>query len=223
MKIALINASPKTTDSTSKVLLQSLKTYFPNEKIVELHWSSGDFHQQKRKGNLEVEMFERIASCEAVVFAFPLYIDSVPSHLLRFLPDFEKYLKTRGTYTLKRVYAIVNNGFFDPKQDIPAIEVMENWALHCGLTFGQGIGVCGGGLISVLGMLPKGWGPKKNIEKSMKQLAKNITTKKIYPIGLVMPNFPKFLYKIVAEAIWRYFILKNGLKCRDIYRQIQVL
>lgn len=66
----------------------------------------------------------KIQSSDALIFAFPLYIDSIPSHLLREL----LVLEQRGFQEKKtKVYCIINNGFFEGEQNHVAIEQMKLW------------------------------------------------------------------------------------------------
>ena len=114
---------------------------------------------------------------------------------------------------------IVNNGFFDPQQDTPAIQVIENWSMCCGLTFGQGAAVGGGGMITALNSVPEGYGPKKNISEAMKTLSSSIKEGRSDAILYVLPNYPEFLYKFQAELGWRIMAKKNGLNTKDLFQK----
>ena len=74
MRLSFVNASPKPNESTSGLLLQYLKTKLSsNAQIEEFHISTQE---------LSTEKIEKILEVDAVIFALPIYMDSLPSHLL---------------------------------------------------------------------------------------------------------------------------------------------
>ena len=86
MKIALINGSPKNMESASGCLLQELKKFLGDDKeIAEYSF---------RKPQLNEEEMEQVAESNALVFAFPLYVDGIPSHLLSCIMQLESFLST---------------------------------------------------------------------------------------------------------------------------------
>ena len=54
---------------------------------------------------------DEIRDAQAVVFGLPLYVDGVPSHVLRFLEKMEAFCKDNDLHL--SVYCIANNGFID--------------------------------------------------------------------------------------------------------------
>ena len=74
MKIALIHASPKAADSASGILLELLASRLPREAVVlrtALHTPS-----------VSPQALEQLREADLWVFSLPLYVDSVPGHLL---------------------------------------------------------------------------------------------------------------------------------------------
>lgn len=209
MRITLVNASPKQKNSTSAVLLGILKKYLGCE-AAEFIWN--------KKRATERQIQEMMQS-DVVVIAFPLYIDSVPSHLLRCMVQAEEYAKEHPTEKKPMLYVVLNNGFFQGKQNVPAIEVMRHWANHCGLLFGQAAGIGGGGMISFIQSIPDGHGPKKNICMVLQKMSKNILEGKSGKDLITEPNYPAWAYKMQAEYGWRAQARKNGLKARDLNKQ----
>lgn len=209
MKITMINGSPKQKDSASGAILSMLREYFGQE-VTEYSWN---------KMQAEERELQELVESDAIVIAFPLYIDSIPSHLLRCLIQVEEYTHLHQKQKETRVYVIVNNGFFQGKQNVPAIEVMEHWAGRCGFLFGQAIGIGGGGMINSIKSIPDGHGPKKNITLALNELGKNIMERKTGKIHVFEPNYPALAYKWQAEYGWRMMAKKNGLKRRDLDRQ----
>jgi len=210
MKIALINGSPKAQNSASELLLDMLKEYLPGEEVKEY---------VSNKVELSEKTIMELLQEEVLVFAFPLYIDSIPSHLLRCLEQVERTIKETQKETGQMVYTIVNNGFFDGKQNVPAIECIKNWCSRCGFSFGQGIGIGGGGMIGEIKSIPNGYGPKRNVSRALKNLSENMQNKKSGTVMTLEFNYPAFLYKLQAEYGWRFMARKNGVKIRELNKK----
>lgn len=209
MKIALINGSPKVKNSASGILLNELKSLRSGDCITEY-----GFHTPVLPSEMNLAEFSQQ---DAAVFAFPLYVDGIPSHLLNCLCQLEKYFKTHPSNLT--VYLIVNCGFFEGDQNRYALEIMKNWCVRGGLKWGQGIGIGGGGMLVGLQNVPAGKGPRKNFSAAIGQLSEHITlgtnTEDIY----VSPNIPRIAYKMGGEVGWRQQIKANGLLEKDLFRQ----
>lgn len=209
MKIALINGSPRGKGNTSGYILQELKTFLQkdNNEIFEHHF---------KKPELSKDEMEQLAEYSVLVFAFPLYVDGIPSHLLNCLIQLEKFFKTTGRNDIV-VYCIVNCGFYEGHHNKLAIEMMENWCAKAGLKWGQGLGNGAGGMIQGIKSVPIGHGPKKNLGKALKQLASNISKSASGENIFITANFPRILYKLAAEMGWQQDIKANGLRRRDLF------
>jgi hypothetical protein len=210
MKIALINGSPKMKESNSGILLEEVKqmigdraeiVYFPCHK------------SQLTKENIE-EMF----TCNSFVIAFPLYVDGIPSHLLRVLQQIEEAIAI-NSYTPVRIYGIANSGFYDARQNRLALRILRNWSDRAGLIWGQGLGFGAGGMLGSLQTVPAGSGPKKNLGSVLQEFTTNILEQRKGKNLYTTPNFPRFLYKLAAEHGWRKQIKSNGLKIKDLHRK----
>lgn len=210
MKIALINGSPKIRDSASGAILKLLGTYLKDAETVTFQWN---------RNAVPNEELEQIASCDAAVIAFPLYVDCLPSHLLRCMKQLEEYLNQSEEKNLSRFGVIVNNGFFDAHQNIPAAEVIRSWCGHADISFIGGLGIAGGGMLGLLEQYG-GNGPFKIISEKLQSFAEKILDENCAGnFDLTHPAFPAFLYKQAAQMGWRMEAKKNGLKVKDLRRQ----
>lgn len=203
LKVALINGSPKAKESASGYILQDLKELLTEATISEFSARTS-----------ELNHVDEIVTQEILVFAFPLYVDAIPSHLLSFLNQLEQVLKDRNSDMV--VYAIVNSGFYESHQNEYALQLMRNWCVKAKVRWGQGLGIGAGGMMSSIHTIPHGKGPKKNISISMETLAVNIGRKKSDKNIFTAPNFPRFLYKMAAEMGWRQAVKANGFKTKDL-------
>ena len=208
MKLAFINGSPKAKDSASECILKMLKNLFNNNDMI----SEYNF----RKPHLDNKEIEQICQCNAIVMAFPLYVDGIPAHLLSCLYEMEKFFKASPNPNAK-VYALVNSGFYEGKQNSLALEMVENWCEKCGISFGQGIGIGGGGMLPAIPNVPDGKGPKKKSYKALKNLSNNISTNSSAENIFISQSFPRIAYKLSAEAGWRQKIKANGLSKKDLF------
>lgn len=211
MKIAMINGSPKLKKSNSESLLKSLEASLPCEYEV--------IHYNLSKKPLTDEQYITLCHTDVMIFAFPLYIDAIPSHLFRMLIALEDYLKSENKKSIS-VYAIINNGFYEGQQNHIAINILENWCEHCGLHFGQGIGLGAGEMLGVIQNVPLGHGPLKNLGSAISLLTNNIIEQRNGESILFSPNFPYFAWHCYATSFWNSLGKQNHLKRKDIVRKL---
>lgn len=209
MKIAFINGSPKMKDSASGCFLRELKAFLENESLIisEYHFC---------KPQLTAEQMKNLSECNILVFSFPLYVDGIPSHLLDCFVQLETFLAGQKEKKIK-VYAMVNSGFYESRQNRLAIEMMKNWCEKSGLVWGQGVAIGAGAMLGMLKNVSMGYGPKKDLGKALKQLAGNILNCNSEENIFITANFPRAIYKFGAEMGWRQSIKANGLKPKDLF------
>lgn len=165
------------------------------------------------------EEIEILFDFDVFVFAFPLYVDGIPSHLLNCLCQIEEAAKNIKDKSVT-VYVLVNSGFFEEHQNRLALDMMKNWCAKVGFEWGQGIGIGGGGALAGLSNIPLGKGPKSSLGIAFKSLVDNISIKSQADNIFVSMNFPRIMYKIIGEFGWRQEIKKNGLKVKDLSRRL---
>lgn len=210
MNIAFINGSPKLKNSVSYYILQELNSLLKNHNNMICECCSGGC-------KLTETDIQKITQCNILIFAFPLYVDSIPSHLLSYLVEMESAFLSINKKDIG-VYAISNCGFYEGHQNRIALDIMENWCIKTGLNWKQGLGIGGGAMLTGIKNVPIGHGPKKNLGKALKKLSENILENASDENIFITPNFPRFLYKFAAEAGWRKSIRKNGLSVKDLSR-----
>lgn len=208
MKICMINGSPKAGKSTSELLIGYLLPFLKGNEIIMYPMREIDFSQTQ---------FSQIQSSDVLIFAFPLYVDSINSALLRVLAAFQD--KGFGNKNLM-VYCIINNGFYEGRQNQVAAEIMRNWCRAVGLTYGQTLGIGAGEMLAFIKDVPLGHGPNKNIGTALQKLSQNILFRSQGEDLFISPNWPRFLWKIQASLFfWYPRAQKNGLKRRDLYSE----
>ena len=212
MKIAMINGSPKLGKSNSILMLQLLQSLIkPDHEI---------FRYDISKKPLSHEQYIELCHIDTLVLAFPLYIDAVPSHLMRMMVSLEEYIKTKRDNEIN-VYAIVNNGFYEGKQNHIALKIIQNWCKRCGLHFSQGIGQGAGEMMGFIQKVPMGHGPLKNLGKALDNLAGNLIFNRDGETLLFSPNFPRFAWRFSGtHFFWNSTAKRNGLTMKQIKKRL---
>ncbi len=136
-KTVLINCSPKRKLSVSGFIMRCAGLMIRGAKEY-LHL---------RTPADRAAILQALKDAGKVIFVTPLYVDSVPSHVLPFMKEMEAFCRENGL-SLK-VYAIANNGFIEGRQNEPLMQVMENFCARAGLEWRGGIGIGGGVMLNV--------------------------------------------------------------------------
>ncbi|MCL1964368.1 MAG: hypothetical protein FWF69_04830 [Firmicutes bacterium] len=207
MKIAMINGSPKLGQNNSGIMLKLFEPFIQAAHEIAQYTIS--------KEPLTQEQYLALLGADALLFAFPLYVEAIPSHLLRMMTALEKHAKREKKQGLY-VYFIINNGFYEGTQNRIAVEVLENWCARCGFRFGMAVCQGAGEMMPAVESMPMGHGPLKNLGKAMKSLAEAIDNKSCGEAIFISPNWPRFMWKFQSHLFWRNAAKKNGLNKADI-------
>ena len=137
MKTVFINASPKKRFCASAYFLFLQRLFVPGKKVTMKLRTPADHDP----------ILEELRDAQNVVFGLPLYVDGIPSNVLRFLEKMEAYCKENDLHL--RVCCIANNGFIEGKQNEPLMQLFENFCARAGLVWGGGVGIGGGVMLNV--------------------------------------------------------------------------
>ena len=141
MKTVFINCSPKKRFCASAYFLFLQRLFVSGEKISEKLRTPGD----------HARILEALCDAQAVVFCLPLYVDGIPSHVLRFMEEMERFCREKGLSL--SVYCIANNGFIEGRQNEPLMQSFEHFCTRAGLSWGGGVGIGGGVMLNVTRIL----------------------------------------------------------------------
>jgi hypothetical protein len=203
-----LNGSPKPKASTSANILTALEERLAGNEVVRLRASIGSVP----------DAASHLLSCDALVIAFPLYVDSIPSHVIRFLEGLEQVCASAPVARIREVklYAMINCGFMEPEHAAIAVDMVKFWCAKVGFTFGRAAAFGGGGM----GLSVKiGYGPGKNYGLALDDLAGDIKAGRGGETIRTKMNFPRFLYIKAAHHGWRKAARKRGLKAGELYRR----
>lgn len=206
MKVALINASPRGNSSTSRFLLEQIKSCARDGCTFS---EVGANRESFADDQLQV-----LREAEAWVFANPIYIDSLPGHLIPLLMQLEA-----GQFAGHKVYALVNCGFFESSHNRTAIRIYENWCKKSGNEWCGAAAIGGGGAIEHMHSVPFDKGPLSPVGKVLKRTADCIKSGSRMQNAFVSVGIPRFLYIICANYAWKKSAKHNGLKVKDLYRK----
>ena len=212
MKIALINGSPKKGKNNSAYFAEELeKKLPPDTTCVPVRINTPGITR---------EQLDVLAGSDALVFFFPLYADAFPSHLLSALITAEEYFNSLPPNRPRpRVYAAVNNGFYEGIQNILVLDMLRFWCAKTGLPWGSGIGIGTGEMLGDLPSVPAGYGPKKTMGKLLDGLAASIIDGKDTANNFGAADFPRFAFTFMANLGWKQQARQNKLRTRDIYKK----
>ena len=141
MKTVFINCSPKKRFCASAYFLFLQRAFVGGKKVTEKLRTPAD----------HARILEQLRDARAVVFGLPLYVDGIPSHVLRFMEAMEAFCRENDLHLT--VYCVANNGFIEGKQNEPLMRSFAHFCSRAGLTWGGGVGIGGGVMLNVTRIL----------------------------------------------------------------------
>ena len=141
MKTVFINCSPKKRFCASAYFLFLQRLFVGGIKVTEKLRTPAD----------HARILDEIKDAQSVVFGLPLYVDGIPSHVLRFMEEMEAFSRQNGLHL--SVYCIANNGFIEGKQNEPLMRSFGHFCSRAGLNWGGGVGIGGGVMLNVTRLL----------------------------------------------------------------------
>lgn len=138
MKTVFIDSSPKKKMSASEFIAAFTGVFVKGRKEYLKLRTPSDYEH----------ILEAVKDADNVVFAMPLYVDGIPSHVLPFLKKMEEF--SRKNNLKAGIYVISNCGFIEGKQTEPLMQCMENFCIRSGLSWRGGLGIGGGVMMNVM-------------------------------------------------------------------------
>jgi hypothetical protein len=212
MKVLLVNGSPRQKAGSSEIIARALRG-----KLGAAHEYRTVFTASEERADAAC------AESDLIVFAFPLYIDSLPFGLIRWLCDFRRVLTESG-HGATPVYAIANCGFYEGEQNKTALDIMRNFCEATGLAWKGGIGIGTGEMIRETESIPENIWIKRPVWAAIDELARAASASlrgeaSSFGNRYVHHAFPRFLFKFAAESGWKRMLKKNGVAVKAISAQ----
>ena len=203
-RILLINCSMRGKEANSETFLKRL--------AEDLHT---DHEYLRFKDAGEEETVSKMADAETIILAMPLYVDGLPSNVIRLLQKIEEKLNGKG----RKIYVLANLGLYESHQLVNLLSMMKYWCKKTGFQYKGAIGIGAGELIGVL-IRKISFGPVRPALNALKDLAMAIDRKEDLEDRYVQPfAFPRRLYIFIANRSWDLHALKQGLKPSDLEKR----
>ena len=163
-------------------------------------------------------LVEKLEDAGTMILCMPLYVDGVPSQMIRLMETFERSYKGGS----KKIYLISNMGLYESSQLVNIFGAVKQWCGRMGFEFCGGLGVSAGELQGVLMQaLPFRIGPTKNIARGVVKLARAANSGEKTEDVFAEPHlFPRRLFMWIANYSWNINARKNGIRPKDLYRQL---
>ena len=141
MKTVFINCSPRKRFCASAYFLFLQRLFTGGEKVSERLRTPAD----------HTRILEQLRDAQAAVFGLPLYVDGIPSHVIRFLTEMETFCREHDLRLC--IYCVANNGFIEGRQNEPLMRIFGHFCDRAGLKWGGGVGIGGGVMLNVTRIL----------------------------------------------------------------------
>ena len=208
-RTVLLNGSMRNRNGNSAKLAKQLAARLEDEvESVDLKDWMKDMSGLVRK----------LEDAPAIVFCIPLYVDGLPSQVIRLMEKFGQ--EYRGG--VKKIYVLANMGLYESSQLVNLFYAVTQWSRKMGFEYCGGLGVSAGELIGgLMEMIPFGRGPIRKTAEGMDLLARAINSgSRTYDIYAEPKGFPKWLFIQIANNNWDRLAKKNGIDPKELYRQL---
>lgn len=187
-----INGSPKLDNSNSNYFLK---------KLSSEHYIS---YVYKDKFS---EILKNMKEVDTIILSFPLYVDDVPNKVIEL---FEYIENNQVNIKGKKVYAIINCGFWEAKQNRTADLIVQNFANNNGAKYmgsfnigaGEIIGKCNNKKIYRLVSIP--------FLFKIRKFKKSINKGKSITLETTIRPMSKRLYVVLANYNWKKKMIKSN-------------
>ena len=142
--------------------------------------------------------FDLVDESDLIILAFPLYVDSLHSQVIKTLELIAEHEKGKCDLGKKRVVAIANSGFPEAKHNDIALAVCRIFAKQVGFTWAGGLAMGGGGMIAGRPLTEIG-GMVRNQKKALEIAADSLAK------GEAIPQEAAVLMSKLGIPRWMYF------------------
>ena len=155
---------------------------------------------------------------ETLVLCMPLYVDGVPSQMIRLMELFEQAYKGGS----KKIYLLANMGLYESCQLQSLFGAVKQWCVKMSFSYCGGLGISAGELLGELMVhVPFHIGATKKAADGMKRLAKAVNSGSMLADIFAEPYaFPRALYIAIANLSWNRTARANGLRPGDLVRRL---
>ncbi|MBV1758288.1 MAG: NAD(P)H-dependent oxidoreductase [Dethiosulfatibacter sp.] len=206
--VLFLIGSPKKSRSTS----ESMSDYLA-EKIKEsVNWNIEKIHILTNIQENPDTIEKAANQSDVIVLAFPTYVDSLPSHVIRALMLMESRLdKTK----IREFMVLINCGFPETFHNDNALKICHFYAKQNGLDWRGGIAVGAGGAIVGKKLTDLG-GMAGNLMKNLAVLADRLVEHETSEDDSILrvQTVPTRMYNMAGNMGWKKQAQKLGVQDR---------
>jgi hypothetical protein len=209
-KIVLLNGSPKGRGGSSGSFGDYILGKISKEGISKETFHVGKSVRKEEKWN---SLVESLKNADTIILTFPLYWDSLPSHLINGLEKL--YTQKDELGKSQNFYTIINNGFPEPWHNEIAIEICKCFATKMDYKWQGALNIGGGAAINEKPLEETG-GMTFKLRETLDIAAKAIAQGNPVPAEvnkrLEKPLYPAWIPLILGGFGWRHQARKKGMK-----------
>jgi hypothetical protein len=202
---------PSTSESLGAYLLEQLRAEGFTTDTLFIHTSLSS--DKRREGLLRAT-----GQADIVVIACPLYIDSLPSVVIRAMELIAKDRRAQKDLPQQKLLCIVNCGFPEARQNDTALAMCRQFAREAGFQWAGGLALGAGEAIGGRPLL-KVKGMARTVIKSLDLIADALAAGTPVPQEALKKRarlfVPNWLYVWVGSMHWRRQAKKHG-----VYRKL---
>jgi len=215
-KALLVVGSPRTKSSNSHFIGKYLI-----EKIGERGWSVDEefAYQAIKNQDVMTRILKKIDDSDLVILVFPLYVDSLPSQMIKFLENVNEQRKGKGG-PQPRLVAICQSGFPESNHCDFAVRISQFFARDSGFDWAGGLSIGGGSAVHGVDLNELG-GMARNLRKALELTAASLVNGGDVPVeakeltnkGVLAP----WMLRLIVNRSWKKQCKVNGVDIRAIF------
>jgi len=203
-RVLLLVGSPKGLEKSHSARLGRMVA----DRLEGRGWTSEavHLHAAVRTEEGRQELLDAIDRASVVLFAAPLYVDSLPAPAIRALEAIAARRRAGSVSRVPRFVTLINCGFVEPSQNDTCQWILRRFAERAGFEWLAGVSLGGGGQVP------------KRVREAFDILAESLDLEILVPDEVERltrkPIMPSWLYVVGGNFMWRRWAARNGAKER---------
>ena len=213
-RVLLLVGSAKRPHSTS----ESLGTYLI-DRLGERGFETETLliHRSFRSDKDRAALLNAIDCSDLLLIAYPLYVDSLPSLVIRAMELINQHHQATKAGKKQRLMVIANCGFPEAQHNDTALAICRQFAREAGFEWAGGLALGGGESINGKS-LSEVQGMARNVIKSLDLAANALAEGKVVPQeavrAMAIPFVPIWAYTLMGGLGWKQQAKKHGTQLK---------
>ena len=213
MKALVLIGSPRLFHSNSAAIGNYLAERMKEHRVEIL---TDRIYSALKSEDKTQKLLEKIELSELIVLAVPLYVDSSPAGVIRFMERFSRKDR-KSEYSKKRFAVLINCGFPEAEHNEVALRIYRCFAQGLGFTWAGGLSI---GMGEMVGRKPldKAGGAVRKLKQALELSGRALAKGKSIPLQaeklLAKPSVPRWLYRWMGNWGWKRVFKKRGTQHR---------